>query len=84
MGQEQAKSSSRVDHATGQVKEIHYVKKLDVHNPVQSDDNTKATRVVACVSEKCEVKVPENPLNSYVESYLRRLFKKFDTDKDNN
>ena len=36
------------------------------------------------MSEKCEVKVPENPLNSYVESYLRRLFKKFDTDKDNN
>ena len=86
MGQEQAKSSSRVDHATGEVKEIHYVKKIDVQKSVQSstEDRTKVNQVVACTSKNRKVRVPENPLNSYVESYLRRLFKKFDVDNDNN
>ena len=89
MGQKATKSSN-VDPRTGKEKQVHYVKKLETNvnkvdkksaNNNDKSDNLKNKKLN---KKKKAEKVPENPLNSYVSSYLRRLFKKFDLDKDNN
>ena len=86
MGQQQAKNRS-VDPETGKKREVHYVKKHipNISNVKKSNNaNSKSEESKDVKKKKKLIKVPENPLNSYIESYLRRLFKKFDLDKDNN
>lgn len=90
MGQKATKSSN-VDPRTGKEKQVHYVKKIEtnVKNKVDkksANNNGESDSVKSkqLNNKKKTERVPENPLNSYVSSYLRRLFKKFDLDKDNN